>query len=151
MARLGADGWTGLVLLAASGTCLAELLREDATGAYVKTTTLPIALSLLLGGLALVLLGLSMRRRPAAPAEDAPGPAGALRALAVVAGTAAYALAMPWIGYFAATALYIGALALLFGHRGWLVLGALMIAVPMALILFFEDYMIILLPAGRLF
>lgn len=149
MTRLGGDGWAGLVLLLLSGICLAELLQEDATGAFVKTTTLPVALVLLLGALSLVLIAQSLRRPAGAAAKDAPSRAGAGRAVAVVAGTALYALAMPWIGYFAATALYIAALAFLFGQRGPIVLAALMLLVPAALMLFFEKYMIILLPDGR--
>ena len=71
MTRLPADAWIGLVLLLASGVFLTDLLGEEASGAFVTTTTLPIALVILLAGLAAVLI-LTARVRPRRPDTGEP-------------------------------------------------------------------------------
>jgi hypothetical protein len=62
----------------------------------------------------------------------------------------AYVAAMAWIGYFAASALFVGCMAFLFGNRRWLVILAMMLLAPLVLRLFFEKFMVIPLPEWRL-
>jgi hypothetical protein len=58
---------------------------------------------------------------------------------------------MPWFGYIAASALFVGALAWLFGNRRPLAILILMIATPFALSFFFQKAMVVYLPASSLF
>jgi len=145
------DAWIALVVAAASAVSLWDLWRTPATGAYVKTTTFPMAIAALMLALALLLLGGGLRggaRRP----QPAQGGRGALaRVVLLVALTALYIVALPWTGYLLSSALYIGALSLAYGNRQPVSIVVAMIAVPLALMLFFEKYMIVLLPAARLF
>jgi hypothetical protein len=147
------DAWIALAVAAASAVSFWDLWRTPATGAFVKTTTFPLALAALMLALSLLLLGAALLRR-SRRVRSAPDPgrrAAAARAAVLVALTGRDIAALPWTGYFLSSALYFGALSLLFGNRQPVSVVVAMIAVPLALLLFFEKYMIVLLPAARLF
>lgn len=145
------DAWIALAVAAASAVSLWDLWRTPATGAFVKTTTFPMALAALMLVLALVLLGATLRDR-ARRARPAPGGYGAtVRVVLLVAFTALYIGALPWLGYLVSSAVYFGAASLAFGNRDALSIVIAMIVVPLALMLFFEKYMIVLLPSAGLF
>ena len=155
MRRVPADAWIGLVLLGVCGFLLNDLLATEGSGAFVRTTTLPTALVVVLGLFALILLGGSLLR-PAVSSEPivdsvADRRQGFLRVAAMVAWTAAYVAALPWTGYIATTALFLIGASLLFGNRRPVTIIAIALLVPVALLLFFEKFMIVLLPSARLF
>ena len=152
MPRMAADAWIGLALLLASGIFLADLLGEEASGAFVTTTTLPIALVILLAGLAAVLLVTAfLRPRPVETGEPARGRAkGLVRVGAMVAWIALYIAALPQLGYMAASIAFLIGAALLYGNRRWPVILIVAGLLPLALLLFFERFMIVLLPDGAL-
>jgi len=147
------DAWIALAVAAASGVSLWDLWRTPATGAFVKTTTFPLALAALMLALSLLLLGAAFLRRAdrARAAPDGERGGAVARAAILVALTGLYIAALPWTGYVLSSALYFGALSLLFGNRGPVSIVVAMIAVPLALLLFFEKYMVVLLPSARLF
>ena len=145
------DAWIALAVAAASAVSLWDLWRTPATGAFVKTTTFPVALAALMLVLALVLLGATLRDR-ARRARSAPGGYGAkARVALLVVFTALYIGALPWFGYLVSSAVYFGVASLAFGNRDALSIVIAMIVVPLALLLFFEKYMIVLLPSAGLF
>ena len=74
MRRVPADAWVALVLLVACGVFLNDLLATEGAGAFVKTTTLPTALVVVVGLLSLILLGGSLLRPAAAPPDWSTGP-----------------------------------------------------------------------------
>lgn len=148
------DAWIALVVAAASAVSLWDLSRTPATGAFVKTTTFPLALAALMLALALLLLlGAAFQaraRRQRARREGVPH--GATARVALLFGlTVLYVVVLPWTGYLLSSALYFGAASLLFGNRRPVSIVVTMIAVPLALMLFFEKYMVVLLPSARLF
>lgn len=148
------DAWIALAVAAASALSLWELARTPGTGAFVKTTTFPTAVCALLLALALLHFFGAWRRRAAvrtATATATVAGGSAARAAALFGLTVLYIVALPWTGYFATSALYFGAASLLFGNRQPVSILAAMIVVPLALLLFFEKYMVVLLPAARLF
>lgn len=150
MARLSADGWIALVLLAFSGLVLSDLVGTEASGAFVKTTTLPIALVVVLMGLsALLLAGALLRGAPAGTAGRK-RQAGLWRVPAMVVWIALYVALLPWAGYLAASAAFLIGASLLYGNRRWGVILAWSVLLPGALLLFFEKVMIVLLPSSRL-
>jgi len=146
------DAWIALAVAAASAISLWDLWRTPATGAYVKTTTFPMALAGLMLALSLMLLGAALVRRGEPPGEAvAAAPGAAARVAALFGFTALYIAALPWTGYLLSSALYFGALSLLFGNRSAVSILVPMLVVPLALLLFFEKYMVVLLPSARLF
>ena len=147
------DAWIALAVAAASAIALWDLWRTPASGAFVKTTTFPIALSGVMFVLALLLLGAALLRRAAAPAPSADPArrAAVARVVTLFVLTVLYIAALPWIGYLLSSALYFGVLSLLFGNRRPVSIVVAMVVVPLALMLFFEKYMIVLLPSARLF
>lgn len=161
MGRLKGDSWVAIGLLAACAVFLRDLLATDAGGAYIKATTLPIALTILLAALSVILLGWSLRRpaavaaRPAPPPPDAgPEPSTgsiARRVILLVGATVLYIAALPWFGFLISTAAVIAATSVLYGNRRPVSIIGAMIVIPVVLLLFFEKYMIVLLPSARLF
>lgn len=146
------DAWVALAVAAASAVSLWELARTPGTGAFVKTTTFPTAVCAVLLALAVLHLLGAWRRRAAARTVTATVAGGsAARAAALFGLTMLYIIALPWTGYFATSALYFGAASLLFGNRQPVSILVAMMVVPLALLLFFEKYMVVLLPAARLF
>lgn len=155
--RLGGDGWVALGMIAANAMFLRDLASSEPDGAYVKTTTLPIVLSLTMIVLSLILLGWSLRRpggrRQASPerSEEGGGMSPLVRVFTVIALSIVYIAALPWFGYLGSSAVYIGGLSLMYGNRKFVPVLAMMIGLPLILMLFFEKYMIVLLPSARLF
>ena len=144
------DAWVALAVAAASAISLWELARTPGTGTFVKTTTFPNAVCTVLLALALVHFAGAWRRRARAAAAPGAGAAPA-RAAGLFALTVLYIAGLPWFGYLLASALYFGGASLLFGNRQPVSIVVAMIVVPLALLLFFEKYMVVLLPAARLF
>lgn len=153
MRRVPADAWVALVLLVACGFFLQDLLATEGAGAYVKTTTLPTALVVVLALLSLILLGGSFLR-PAVPSLDgltgAELRAGLIRVGAMIAWTALFVAALPWFGYLVSSAAFLVGANLLYGNRRPVSIIAIAVIVPVALLLFFEKFMIVLLPSSRL-
>jgi len=155
--RFNGDSWVALGLIAANTLFLRDLLAGKSEGAYVKTTTLPVVLSLAIILLSLLLLGWSLWRPPGRPAEapaanrDLKGLSPVVRVAIVTAQTIAYIAALPWFGYLLSSGLYFGGLSLMYGNRKPIPILVAMICVPLFLMLFFEKYMIVLLPSARLF
>jgi len=141
------DAWIALVVAAASAVSLWELARTPASGAFVKATTFPFAVCVAMLALSLLLFAGALRRR----ARQTGGTPASLRAAGLCGLTVLYVAALPWTGYFATSALYFGALSVAFGNRRPVSVVIAMVLVPLALLLFFEKYMIVLLPAARLF
>lgn len=155
MRRVPADGWVALVLLVACGFFLDDLLATEATGAFVKTTTLPTALVFVLGFLSLILLGGSLLR-PVGPRLELESArddrlSGLGRVFAMVVWTAMFVAALPWLGYLLASIIFLVGANLLYGNRKPLPIIVIAIVVPVLLLLFFEKFMIVLLPSSRLF
>lgn len=147
------DAWIALAVAAASAVSFWDLWRTPASGAFVKTTTFPLALAALMLALSLLLLGGAFLRRAdrSQAVPDAERGGAVARAAILVALTGLYIAALPWTGYLLSSALYFGALSRLFGNRSPVSIVVAMIAVPLALLLFFEKYMVVLLPSARLF
>ena len=154
MRRLRADVWIALVLIAVCGFMLNDLLGTEGSGAYVKTTTLPTALVIVLMLLSVVMLGGALFR-PAEirsePGSQAFSGAGLLRVTGMVVWVAAFIAAMPWLGYLFASVIFLVGANLLYGNRNPYSIIAIAVIVPVALLLFFEKFMIVLLPSSRLF
>jgi hypothetical protein len=155
--RFNGDGWVALGLIAANAMFLRDLLASESEGAYVGTTTLPIALSIAMMVMSALLLGWSLRQPPDLPA-DAPkadaevgGLPPLIRVAIVTAQTIIYIAALPWFGFLLSSSLYFGALSLMYGNRNPVSILVAMVCVPLILMIFFEKYMIVLLPSARLF
>lgn len=155
---LDADGWTALVLLGLCAVFLINLLGSEATGAYVTSTTMPIAVVVVIAGLAVLLLAGSVLRmvRTALPhgaastKDDAAPPFLDWRVPTMVAWLVVYITALPWVGYLVASGAFLIVAGLLYGNRrGWVLLCSAVV-LPGVLLLFFEKVMIVLLPAARL-
>lgn len=163
--------WVAAVVLAGSLFFFLYLWRssEQRIGA-ASPTTMPLVVTgaiVLLSVLLLVrnlgrLRAASLEASRAAPTEreapEAPAPeelaqrrASGLRGGALVGWTILYLVTLPWLGYLLTTSVYIGGLSFLFGNRSVVTIALLMILTPIALLLFFERYMVILLPSGSLF
>ncbi|TNF19023.1 MAG: tripartite tricarboxylate transporter TctB family protein [Rhodobacteraceae bacterium] len=152
--RLDADGWAALVLLGLCAVFLSNLLRSEATGAYVTSATLPIAVVMVMAGLSALLLAGSVLRMRRAPPAGARRP-GATRGLnwrvpALVAWLIAYVAALPWVGYLLASGGFLIGAGLLYGNRRWGVLLVSALVLPGLLLVFFEKVMIVLLPSASL-
>lgn len=152
-----------LVLLGVGGFVLNDLLRTESSGAFVKTTTLPIALVVTLMLLAAILLVQSiLRTEPGADgaatgsAADASGaapidPRALIRVAGILVWIIAYIAALPWFGYLASSIVFLAGANLIYGNRNLISVIAISVIVPVALLLFFERFMIVLLPSARLF
>lgn len=153
MRRVPADAWVALVLLVACGFLLNDLRATEGSGAYVKTTTLPTSLVIVLIILSLVLLGGSLLRPAAATMDGLPtgqASAGLLRVLAMLAWTGAFIAALPWFGYLMSSMVFLIGANLLYGNRKPTRMIVIAVTVPLGLLLFFEKFMIVLLPSSRL-
>jgi hypothetical protein len=129
--------------------------RESGAAAFgVSPRTMPFAMAAMIAGLALAMMITSAlgRATPArAPrAEVERATRAHLHVGMLLVSSLAYVAAMAWIGYFAASALFVGCTAALFGNRRPLVILAMMVLAPLALRLFFEKFMVIPLPEWRL-
>ena len=145
-----ADTYVALVLLLAGAAVLDNLLGADLTGPYASPATLPMAATVVLIALSLVLLVGSLRR--ARPPEEAPiGKAALGRVLALFVATALFIAAMPYLGYVVAGIVFMLAAGLIFGNRNPFSLGLVAVVAPLALFFFFEKVMLVFLPPSRLF
>jgi hypothetical protein len=155
MRRVPADTAIAIVLLATCGFLLNDLLNTEGSGAFVKTTTLPTALVVVLMLLSVLLLGGSLLRAAgSAQAESSPGPSnhmGLVRVGAMIAWVAILIAALPWFGFLISAAVFLAGANLLYGNRNPYSIIAIAVIVPILLLLFFEEYMIVLLPSSRLF
>lgn len=156
MRRIKGDAWVAIGLLAACAVFLRDLLLTDSSGAYVKSTTLPVILTIALAGLSLVLLGWSLLQsithRPPPGVVLAPATRNAaLRVSSLIVLIVLYITALPWLGFLIATAVLVAGASLLYGNRRPLSIIGVMVFLPAGLLLFFEKYMIVLLPSARLF
>ena len=153
------DGYTGLVILAASlGLFWATLGLERHPMVPVGPGFYPRIVLGITGAMALLLVVLDVvaqrRRRPAAGAAPAPGarPNYGL-VVAAFAIFAAYVVALPWAGFRLATFAFVVALqALLEPPRTparWTLVVAVALATTVATYLAFETYLQVLLPRGR--
>ena len=155
MTRGGRDTLSGAVLLLGSLALLIALPGQIETleGPDLTPAFIPRLMIIAIGGLSAILLiqGVLALRRDGAngPAVE---PAARLRGtgavLALVAIIAIQILLMTRLGYLGATALTVGALALLYGHRRWWHILVLMVVAPPAIMLFFRHLMLVLLPSG---
>lgn len=156
--RLDPDAWAALVLLGLCAVFLSNLLSSDATGAYVTSTTMPIAVVVVMAGLAVLLLaGSVLRMVRTAPQQEAASTTAAAaapgldwRVPMMVAWLVVYIAALPWLGYLVASGAFLIGAGLLYGNRRWWVLIGSAVVLPGLLLLFFEKVMIVLLPAAKL-
>jgi putative tricarboxylic transport membrane protein len=156
--HLDADGWIAIVLLGLCAVFLNELIGIDATGAYLTSTSMPIAVVIVMAGLAVLLLTGSVLRMARTPpsqemaADDSTAVRAGLdwRIPVLVGGLVVYIAALPWLGYLLTSAVFLIGAGLLYGNRNWLVMLGLAVVLPGALLLFFEKVMIVLLPSARL-
>lgn len=150
MSRMSPDGWVALALIALCGLFLNELLTSEASGAFVKTTTLPTALVFVLIGLSVLLLVGALRDGAPASAHRPKNIAGHVRICAMVGWIALYVASLPLAGYIFASVVFLIGSSLLYGNRrlGVIVIGSILL--PVILQIFFEKVMIVLLPASRL-
>jgi len=153
---LGRDFWAAAALLAGGLFFVAYIYnRESGTAVFgVSPRTMPFIMAAMIAGLALALMIASALRGPTpAPVHEVEAGGDARKGLHVgvlLVSSLVYVAAMGWIGYFAASALFVGWTALLFGNRRWLAILAMMLLAPLALQLFFEKFMVIPLPEWRL-
>lgn len=151
MPRISSDAVIALGLLALCGVFFAELQATRSSGAFVTTTTFPKVLVGILAGLsALLLLGALRRTATAEAPSDPVDRSGTLRVFGLVGWIAVYVAALPWAGYFIATAAFMVGASLMFGNRRWGVIASWAVLLPALLLFFFEKVMIVLLPASRL-
>lgn len=158
MTRGGRDTLSGAVLLLGSLALLIALPGQIETleGPDLTPAFIPRLMIIGIGGLAAILLlqGVLTLRR-----DNACGPAvelsvhlrGTGAVLALIAVIIIQTLLMTRLGYLGSTALAVGALALLYGHRRWWHILILMIVAPPAIMLFFRHLMLVLLPSGTWF
>ena len=153
---MGRDGFTGLVVLAAS------LALFWATFGLERHPMVPVGPGfyprIVLGitaafALGLVVADLFARRRHAAPAAE-PAERHNYPLVAAAFGVfAAYVLALPWLGFRAATFLFLLAMPVVLerpaSRRRWVLVAAIA-AIATAVVYFvFERYLHVLLPRGR--
>ncbi|MCW5729306.1 MAG: tripartite tricarboxylate transporter TctB family protein [Alphaproteobacteria bacterium] len=146
MKRPSEEAGLAAILLAAS-LVLAAITPFQVTGGEIwgiGSATLPIALAVAIALLAAWLLVDALRnQRPAEEPRQRSWPIPVM-----TLGLVAYIAALPWLGFYLSTVLLVGGLARLFGEGRILAILVLALAVPAVLLVFFERFMIILLPAA---
>lgn len=141
----------GTALLVAIPHQVETLEGDTLTPAFV-----PSAMAWIIVVLAALLLGRGLMNRHAGDrgSENA-DPRRYLKAfgvMALCAGTCiAYVTSISVLGYLLATALALGVLSYLFGHRIWWQIALLMAITPPFVFYFFRYTMLVLLPQGTLF
>lgn len=68
--------------------------------------------------------------------------------MALVVWVALYIATLPWLGYWLTSGLFLTGSSWLFGNRRWGVILLWAVLMPLALLLFFEKVMLILLPTS---
>lgn len=146
MKRFGQEAGLAAIILAAS-LALAAVTPFQVTGGKiwgVGSATLPIALAVSIALLAACRLVEVLRHPPRTESDGA-----AMWPVWVMAlGLIAYVALLPWLGFYLATMFLIAGLARLFGEARLPMILGLALVVPAALLIFFERFMIILLPAA---
>lgn len=148
------DAVVALIVLLVSGFFLQDLVNTEGSGAYVKTTTLPTLLTIAMMCLAMALLVVALitkKRADGSTQAMSIHGIGSLRVAGIVVWISAYVIALPWFGYSLATALFLVGACLLYGNRNPIVILGIAIVLPLLLLLFFEKFMIVLLPSSKLF
>jgi hypothetical protein len=152
---LGGDVWSAAAM-AAAGIALLIYEWHNPSGIPVfgvSPGTVPMAATAAVAGLSLALLAQSLAAQRTAHhrsrSEEWQAPNWRAYALGLLC--IAYVFTMPWLGYIATSALFVGALAWLFGNRRPLAILIMMIATPFALSFFFQKAMVVYLPTSRLF
>ena len=140
--RIGPEFWPKLIIVIMAALCVYEIVKR----VVVKTTFTAEGLT----------GALDRGPADAAPAEAAPGapappePQGSTpgRLLAGIVAIAGFALAVDWLGFFAATAAFLTAFLLIGGFRRPLVAAAIGLAGSFVLIVMFMRVAYISLPLG---
>jgi hypothetical protein len=153
---IGRDGWAGLVVLAfcavlwgltlgIRGSPLVPIGPEFYPRIVIGFTALLAAL--------LVIADLMEHRAGRAPPLAAPARLNYPLVAATFAAFGAYVLALPWLGFRAATFLYVLAAAALLARprdaKGWAKIAVLAAVTALATYLVFERYLLVLLPRGN--
>jgi len=152
---MGRDGYTGLVVVAASLALLAGTMGLErhplvpvGPGFYpriVLSITALMALALVVSDV------VRHRRAPGAAAARSPARYGLVAAAFVV--FAVYVVALPFVGFRVGTFLFVAALQALLdpprGPRRWVILLAVAAITSAATYFIFEPYLHVLLPRGR--
>ena len=153
---MGRDGYTGLAVMAVSLVLLwATLGLERNPMVPVGPAFYPRIVLGVTGLLALILLVTDVLAHRRARAPAAPAAGGVNYALVVLAFAvfAAYVVALPYLGFRAATFAFLAAMPPLLERprtaRGWAGVLALAIAGTAVTYLVFESYLQVLLPRGR--
>ena len=92
-------------------------------------------------------------RRPSSQTEEEPGTVsgrGHGRGAAALGAFMVYTLALPAVGFLAATVPFFAVLMALFGERRWWLLGIGALVVPILVFVLFRHGFQIILPAGRI-
>jgi len=156
-ALANADMWIAVLVAILNGFFVWKLLSAPGEDTHFRPTTFPLAFAMILVALSLVLFvrslgrGTDVRELRSALTNEYARTGSGVRVVGTIIATAAYIAALPWVGYLISSMAYFSAMSLMFGNRR---LGSIlfaMIIVPATLYLFFEKYMLVLLPAGRLF
>lgn len=155
---MGRDGYTGLVVLAASLALFWMTLGLErhpmvpvGPGFYPRIVlgiTAALAIALIAADV------LARRRRMPAPAAAAEAQSRNYRLVAAAFGVfAGYVLALPWLGFRVATLLFLLALPVVLERPGdrrrWIVVAVLAVLATAATYFVFERYLHVLLPRGR--
>lgn len=146
------------LLVAALGVGVLVVLPHQAdnqAGGLVTSASMPGWVSWALVVLGTLLAGSALKASTASVPEISDDATADWRGTGRVGLTimiaAAYAMAMPWLGFILSTAAALLALGLVFGSRSWLGLALTAIIVPPTLYFFFTRLMAAPLPAGMLF
>jgi putative tricarboxylic transport membrane protein len=131
--RLGADFWPKTILVAAIATCAWEIVRK-VWGGVARNHSRSAADE----------ASLIPRERPAAEAREV----GPLVPWIGIGLTAAYVFAIPWIGYFLATFLYVAAFVYLGNYRRAPVAVAVALAAALGFMFLFMRIVYVSLPIG---
>jgi hypothetical protein len=153
---IGRDGWAGLVVLAfcavlwwltlgIRGNPLVPIGPEFYPRIVIGFTALLAAL--------LVAADLVQHRAGRAPPAAAPARLNYALVAATFAAFGAYVLALPWLGFRAATFLYVAAAAALLARprdaKGWVKIVVLAAVTALVTYFVFEHYLLVLLPRGK--
>ena len=147
MRKLGSETWLAATLFAASAI-LAAFAPSQVTGEpsqVVGPATLPVTLALAIAALSFLML-LGSLRKAAAPLASDRKPIWPVMVFSV--GLALYVILLPVLGFSLSTAIFLVGLCLLFGERRWRAILPIAVLIPLGLLMFFERFMIILLPGG---
>jgi len=139
--RIGPQFWPTAVIAIMGALCVYEIVKR----LVVKTTFTA-------EGLTGALDHNPAEAAPSGPVADAPAPpehpGSPGRLLAGIAAIAGFALAVDWLGFFAATAAFLSAFILIGGFRRPLVAAAIGLAGSFVLIVMFMRVAYISLPLG---